>query len=868
MTVENFSISNEKVKLRYKERYLTEGSNEKSLALARGCYRGFLPRKSAVADMQIWLAVDPLSLGFDEDSFAIYSERNDGAPNYDGWSVSIREVADVALNLSGSALDPIPLGVTYLYVYTVANYVPVSVTTATYDVADEDPSNIASSNYNPDAILIGRIPVTPGAVVIDFDITNPVVYADVVAARKLPTPTPVNDASTLTSGDDLWGYIDSVSLWAVPTVDQKDALDGASSPNAANPFATMDDVARKYFAEPAMQNTTIFNITPGQKVPLSGRWYIGDGGIGDAARYFNLTDNDSNGTAAFGDGGVVYVGIVYNTAGTSILNPSVDADAQGFYNNPQIYIVSESSVAASSSISINVYGYKRAQLTTIDQTPVQALPTTRVTHTQMVRPPEFSNPPAWFQTNNPDYGNLTRGLELLHKRNRGPAHPLWTDSKVSGRLIDSDDVPDGCMTNEGYYPVGFGSFRHVTSARDDEGNVIVYMAEALGGSYSACYNIVEFFDQTKTAVVYDIATILPAASVGWWYITGMCCDNNRLYIRVRDTDFIGTADHYVFCFNIGSAGGLTLNSSWPAAGLYIDTYAGPPNVTHPDSDDIILAAPGKLATVNGDNDLQAAAPSTAGVVIIDASNGTILTQGCGDIGSLGLGTPVYACGPLVSTGEDSVPYSVYYGLYSSVAGEFVGVHGVKISDATTSWKTSWWAPVNTPSNLASAHVASMVWDGMYLNIVMTDFVVPGALARTWVQMPSVRQNGPVLTDIYAIDTSANLDMMLGPAGYDGKNSWIVYWDDDTAEVKLHKLSHQRINAEMSGLGGSWIQPYSELKKDQASWMWPYSYSAGDVLFWWQNRAHFDGMNLWYAPEWEPGELWAGVLFKLSLLKSR
>ena len=55
MTVENFSISNTKVKLRYRETYVTEGANEKSLAMPRGIYRGFIPRKSATADTKIWL---------------------------------------------------------------------------------------------------------------------------------------------------------------------------------------------------------------------------------------------------------------------------------------------------------------------------------------------------------------------------------------------------------------------------------------------------------------------------------------------------------------------------------------------------------------------------------------------------------------------------------------------------------------------------------------------------------------------------------------------------------------------------------------------------------------------------------------------
>lgn len=241
MSVETFSISETKIKLRYRERYITEGVNEKSMAFPRGCYRGLIPRQSAVPDQSIHLAIDPLSMGMDEDSFAIFTEFNEGASTYDGWSVSIREVADIELDLSGTPLMPIPGGVFYLYVYILADYEIGQTTAATYNVSDEDPYNVASTNYNPDAIMVGRIPVVPAAATITFDITNTAVYDDVMAVRKTPQPTPYRLLSSFGAGDDYFGLVSGIERWSIPTTSQKQAMNAASSPGLTNPFLTTNE---------------------------------------------------------------------------------------------------------------------------------------------------------------------------------------------------------------------------------------------------------------------------------------------------------------------------------------------------------------------------------------------------------------------------------------------------------------------------------------------------------------------------------------------------------------------------------------------------------------------------------------------------
>ena len=114
MTIHGIDVSPDNVKLKYRERYVTEGENERSLAYPSGCYRGFIPEDSITPDMKVHLNIDPLSFGYDTDSFAIFNRYNDAG---EGWSLSIREPTDIVLDLTGTAFDPIPAGVTYLYLY-------------------------------------------------------------------------------------------------------------------------------------------------------------------------------------------------------------------------------------------------------------------------------------------------------------------------------------------------------------------------------------------------------------------------------------------------------------------------------------------------------------------------------------------------------------------------------------------------------------------------------------------------------------------------------------------------------------------------------------------------------------------------------
>ena len=298
MAVQDFTISATKIKLRYQEDYITESVNEKSLALARGIYRGFIPRESATPDKSIWLDIDPLSLSMDEDSFAIYANRNVAA-TADGWGVSIRETTAVELDLTGTAFDPIPGGVTTLYVYILATYDIGTTTTATYNVSDEDPTVVISTNYNKDAVLVGAIPVTPAAITIPFDITNLTIRTGVFASRKTPEPSSVQNLASMGLGDELWGLFDSFSRWRTPTEDEKEAMTNASpAPTSSNPFLTLGGGS---LVGPLIVDVTSYGggtdynaITGMAKGPVG----IGVHGIGQ-----NGSGNDNGGFGVKGSGG-------------------------------------------------------------------------------------------------------------------------------------------------------------------------------------------------------------------------------------------------------------------------------------------------------------------------------------------------------------------------------------------------------------------------------------------------------------------------------------------------------------------------------------------------------------------------------------
>jgi hypothetical protein len=336
--VTTVAIAEAKIKLAFREKYLTDGVNERELSVPRGAYRGYRLAPRLSPDTWLRLLIDPDGTGRDTDQFAIYGHRDDGT-GLEGFSVSIREVTDVEFDCAD--LFPVVGATEDWYVYIEAAYSPNTTTTANYRVAKTDP-RIA----NPDAVILGILPMTLGDLAIDFDplVDGALVPpAGIYAQRTMPVPTARQTYGDFAAGDELWGLIDGVMRWAVGT-----GLTGLA------------------LAEPTMVAVV---LAPGAvKFQLTGRFYVGNGATTTGGKHFRLFDGSTSlntPVRALTDNGLIAANYTLLLSdGITTLTPSVHADAEGFYDSPWVQFDFANTVDTSYPGPLRVLCYKKKTLAT------------------------------------------------------------------------------------------------------------------------------------------------------------------------------------------------------------------------------------------------------------------------------------------------------------------------------------------------------------------------------------------------------------------------------------------------------------------------------------------------------------------------
>jgi len=861
------SIVDSKIKLRHKETYVTEGVNEKALAFPRGCYRGFLPRRSATPNTSLWLAIDPLSLGVDEDSFAIYSEYLDASN--EGWALSVRETADVEIPID-AGFFPIGVGVNYLYVYIDAVYQIGSATVATYNVSDEDPYDSGSSNYDLDVILVGRIPVTPGDTTIDFDIASGSVLADVIAVRKYPIPTPDETGLTLSAGDAPLGLMTSAAAWATPTADQKKAMNNASSPDATNPFLTQDDILAKYLADP-------YSVTQSQgvvptSIDITGDVYVGTGTLDQALQMFRLVDGDGN-APAYEDGGALRLLTIVPSGGGAPIDPSVDADANGFYSNPRLVFQADTN-STTGTIDMTVWmALKKTSLTT-DQTPVKKTPITTTAHAENVPVKRSLYPPGWDRR--VSVQDVQDALVREHESNRGVNPLLRTDEHVAARAFWRKDMMIDGVPSASYIQTISTEVRYLTASRraSDGHTVLIYaeddallrIIEYSPESYNPALNLKDFTD----LLTLDITTIFTEVPAWDWYITGMCCDGQNIYLRLRDTDLTGSGidRHRVFAVTMNQfATGVSIKSGWGSSGVSLGSGTAVENHI-PFADDIIVADDDNLATCDNWTDMRGV--GTPGGIFIVPKDGTAPTLGAGDIkatiagGTPGALTPAafYGVGPLVSNGEQVFALGVAT-TSNSDPNMYMAFH-VNISDPTTVSVANWYG-VARAWNDTKALVTGMEWDGDTIWIFGMGSSDSSAVTITLFDASASRQYNEIKT--------ASSDG-LGGTCFDGVNFWVMRDGDGTDrpsgspwldKVPVGTFLKYSGYLGSSGFDASSNDAYEATVRDRFAVGSPGALIPTD---WSRNRPVFDGENIWIAPESDLGGPDIAKIFRISAVKGR
>lgn len=853
MTVYGTTVSADNVKLKYRERYVTEGENERSLAYPSGCYRGFIPEDSTVPDMRIHLNIDPLSLGYDTDSFAIFNRYNDSG---EGWSLSIREPTDTVIDLTGTAFDPIPAGVTYLYVYIYAEYGVGQATDVEYRVSEIDPT-IA----DPDIIMIGRIPVTPAATTISFDISVPATWVDVLTPRTYPGPTSAELITSLGAGDKFWGYYDSLSAWRTPTIDEKKAMTNANSPDATNPFATVDETRDLYEAE---WTTYDVNVNPSssvdnkQKIALTGDWYIGNGArASDAARYFRIYSKDAlmlgyDASFALDYGGIRPIR-VYGTSGVTPLAPVTDSDTEGFYTDPQLQVYMDTEQAVVQEFTIA--GYKKKTHGTKAQAPVDAIgfPSN---HAQNITIKRIATPPIWGETStslDDSRNGLQAVVQDLHKRARGPVARSLTASSLNMQLHKLPATifheQGGCdahpFSPENFYPSLLTRFQ-VSSVTCSVRKIMPWRLAGAGpkvivvGLDNSNGPGLGFMDPVTGA--YSAISLVGSLPAGTrWMFQDACCDDDSVYVRVADDSSGG--DNRVLRMYLG----VTPHTSWPTGGRSLGNLSPGVNTAATqclvrNHSNLINANGNYLAANDQWTDVNGALASVGGVKIIRKSDGVITGGGTGDLissGSAGVSNPARCWGPIVSDGTN---------VYFTCSEELSGGGGVtkyhvgmcQIAAPTVSSITGWYTRY---AQTAGTVPMDLVFDGYYLWAFGGD--PTGVLSPTPFCMVSKTSiyYGWSAGDYEVPDMTGYEDELFGPVCFDGKDIWQLSHNETSNRGGCSaKRISVRQGIQLLSTGSS---DYSELVKDSIGAIGPdFILSVGGRF---QTGAiAFDGEDIWYS----------------------
>lgn len=861
------NITDTKVKLRWREKYLTDGSNERALAHPRGAYRGFWAAARIVPDTWMRLLIDPAATSVDLDQFAIYGDRAEG------FSVSIREDADVEFDCA--AMFPAGGIDETWYVYIIADYNPNVATTAHYCVEKVDPLDPASGPlYYPNAVVLATVTVLAGSV----DFTG---ATFVVATRTVPQPTPRRLIGDFVEGDEPWGHLSGIDRWRIPTVDEKEALDAApTAATGANPVVTVADVApttEKIVSQPERQNVVGAGLTY-IDLDTTKAYYVGDGIAGTAAYYFDLMTVGTPFPLVGITQRRVSIGVVQKVIGgvPSTLVPGVDADAEGFWppavgpgNVLRLNLIYEDGTAATlgGGASTDVWYGVKTMLHDLEDAPAYPMAQgsrRRYGHADDSLVRQYTTPPAIT----PDNLLATVGdaIRLLQEQGRGPAYPNMSDEAVAAKAAWDSLNPDTYSFSDANITVVAAtsiSKKMVFCKLLGESRIVTTYTNAGAPSLQ----VVDLSDMS----VADLP--VPSATPGFFagmQITAICSDGPYVYVRMYKS---AGNEHYITAFDVFTG---AVRPGWPGDGILFGTgTADCPMWTNPPygivlpmrtgsgwADDLIVASATTLAANRSWADMTA--PGGDGIAIIDKATGAVLSNGSGDEVPT-LGAPVYPMGTLASDGTN-----VYftYRLGTSIEG---GIGQCQIANAALS-TTPGWAPQISyalealPTDWANR---GLVYDGRWVWMINGSLGNAGANARVVGCNPMMLDGGGVAMPLDFIgdnDLTSNW-WTIGPPAFDGKYIYFgIYGPDGIDSSK--SLDHI-VRVEPGRMRFLHNTAHTHRITDLITAIWSVRDAIEDpnvnpTIPW--GPIAFDGQDLFFFQEDDNAEPWSDKMQRLRLIK--
>lgn len=350
------NIAIAKIKVRWEEPYVSEAVNRQATALPTGIYRGGILVPAVVPDQTIKIVPDDGG-GLSNDTFFLIKDKTND------FGLVVRDPDEVILDLSAQ-IWPIPAP-TVWHIWAKITYAVSTPTEAKYYVSDTPPTG--------DYVFFGWLVMSTGDTTIQASNIN-------MDLRTKPIPTKRKDGAYVV-GDEEYGLLDGAEAWRLPTTNQKEAADNATTaPTATNPFVTEADTMEKVFGEPVFYEKT--GLIADSSFKLMGQFYVGKDTHANAKNYFSFRQFSTGvGDKAlplvkdFTGGALVYVDKIHKEDDSGIIIPSTDpgVDTNGFYTNPIIYMKTSAGAALYTGDLI-VYCFRKKKFSALEQAPVQAMP--------------------------------------------------------------------------------------------------------------------------------------------------------------------------------------------------------------------------------------------------------------------------------------------------------------------------------------------------------------------------------------------------------------------------------------------------------------------------------------------------------------
>lgn len=568
------SVDISKIKLRWEEPYVSEASNKQMSALPPGVYRGAQIAAMATPSQSFRVGPDCWGLGIHQDSLYVVGDPANG------FGIIVIDAADVTFDMSarftggGSSM---PSDETW-WVFIEATYTTGSPSSATYKVTDTTPPD--------DAVIIGKIEMLSG----DTTITNARIDWSV---HTTPEPDKRKDGAYV-AGDQWYGFLSGEEAWNIPTTDQKDALNAASSPDSANQFSTFADFLDKYVSQPKFEAISLDGTRT--KFQINTRVYVENTAVGsdDFGRWIkvfpNTWDMDDGDLPLVGsDGGEITILRLLKDDGVTPLTVS-DVDSDGYYYRPYVELdFSNTSDSSYASATIKCFYFARqTNFIAWHASPKSMLPFPSLqqrSHTNRIHGPFISGSPDTLPS-----GTLTSQLtSLLGDINdrvetinpvSSPSTPqlVWRSHNVSSDAGVTQTTTSVYVSNSGLFFIG-GGFMDASGDVDANSGVELRMVW-IG------------YDEVVFAVAsYPGVAISPGTEASWHTYVRLDSTGGFVF-NDQDTEFKGDVE-------FASSGSATFQGN--------ATFNGS-NTTF--SNDVFVT--GDLAITTGSLETSAGATSTFG----------------------------------------------------------------------------------------------------------------------------------------------------------------------------------------------------------------------------------------------------------------